>query len=322
MDNVIRVRDHSVAACIVILTSVSGYFVYRAASDRHELRKVREQNKIISQHVKSLEDSFKAIRNYTQTADGFASAAAYPGALRQRDELSLVVNNPEALGLFGRLTLTSKARGESKSKQDKFSDLERFTATMATIDHVSRDTDLVVRRLRSLATLFKYNQDMIRSIPSLKPTDGVITSEFGTRMSPFEGKRHFHPGIDIAAVNGAPIIAPADGTVTFVGDFENLGNSILIDHGAGILTRYGHLSRYNVEVGQTIHRGDAVAFVGNTGRSTGPHLHYEIWIRNVAVNPRDFFFDLESKDNQKLVNAKPSLDIKKVAGLTGMGGDE
>lgn len=322
MENVIRVRDHTVAFCMVILTGVSGYFVYRSAVDRHELRKVREQNKIIAQHVKTLQDSFKAIRSYTQSADGFASAASFPGALRERDELSLIVNNPESLGLFGRLSLSAKVRGESKARSDKQSDLERFTETMTTIDSVSRDTEIVVRRVRSLATLFKYNQDMMRSIPSLKPTVGIITSEFGTRMSPFEGKRHFHPGLDIAAVAGSAVVAPADGTVTFVGDFENLGKSVLIDHGAGILTRYGHLNTYNVQVGQVVRRGEAIASVGNTGRSTGPHLHYEIWIRNVAVNPRDFFFDLEAKSEAKLAASPNDKGFKKAAELTGMGGEE
>lgn len=321
MENTIRIRDHSVATCVVILTAVSGYFVYRSAGDRHELRKVREQNKIVSDHVKTLEESFKAIRSYTQNADGFASAASYPGALRERDELSLIVNNPESLGLFGRLSLTAKARGDAKNRAEKLSDLERFTATMATIDSVSRDTDIVVRRLRSLATLFKYNQDMMRSIPSLKPTAGNITSEFGTRMSPFEGKRQFHPGLDIAAANGADVITPADGIVTFVGNFENLGNSVLIDHGAGILTRYGHLSGYNVQVGQSVHRGDKIADVGNTGRSTGPHLHYEIWIRNVAVNPRDFFFDLAAAKDTKIAEAKTTKTMKQAAALSGMGGE-
>ena len=123
------------------------------------------------------------------------------------------------------------------------------------------------------------------SSPNLWPVEGQITGSFGERIDPFNGEGAFHSGVDISASVGAPVIAPADGTVTFA-DFEGgYGRAVLIDHGHGITTRYGHLASFAVAAGQYIHRGDTVGYVGMSGRSTGPHLHYEVRINSIPVNP-------------------------------------
>jgi murein DD-endopeptidase MepM/ murein hydrolase activator NlpD len=123
------------------------------------------------------------------------------------------------------------------------------------------------------------------SSPNLWPVEGQITGSFGERIDPFNGEGAFHSGVDISASVGAPVIAPADGTVVFA-DFEGgYGRAVLIDHGHGITTRYGHLASFGVAAGQYIHRGDTVGYVGMSGRSTGPHLHYEVRINSIPVNP-------------------------------------
>lgn len=121
--------------------------------------------------------------------------------------------------------------------------------------------------------------------PSLWPVEGMITGSFGERIDPFNGEGAFHSGIDISGSFGHPVIAPADGIVTMAETVGGYGRLIQINHNHGISTRYGHLSAYAVAPGQRVRRGDVVGYVGLSGRSTGPHLHYEVRINNTPVNP-------------------------------------
>ncbi len=123
------------------------------------------------------------------------------------------------------------------------------------------------------------------SAPNLWPVEGQITGSFGERIDPFNGEGAFHSGVDISAVVGSPVIAPADGQVTFADFMGGYGRAVVVDHGHGITTRYGHLSSYAVAAGQYVHRGDTIGYVGLSGRSTGPHLHYEVRINETPVNP-------------------------------------
>ncbi len=123
------------------------------------------------------------------------------------------------------------------------------------------------------------------SAPNLWPVEGQVTGSFGERIDPFNGEGAFHSGVDIGSNYGAKIIAPADGVVTFTDSMGGYGKAIMIDHGNGISTRYGHLSGFAVTAGQHVHRGDLIGFVGASGRSTGPHLHYEVRINDTPVNP-------------------------------------
>jgi murein DD-endopeptidase MepM/ murein hydrolase activator NlpD len=123
------------------------------------------------------------------------------------------------------------------------------------------------------------------SAPNLWPVEGQVTGSFGERIDPFNGEGAFHSGVDIGSSYGQPIIAPADGMVTFCDFMGGYGKTIMMDHGHGISTRYGHLSGYAVTQGQRVHRGDTIGYVGASGRSTGPHLHYEVRINDTPVNP-------------------------------------
>jgi murein DD-endopeptidase MepM/ murein hydrolase activator NlpD len=135
-------------------------------------------------------------------------------------------------------------------------------------------------RNATTADWFKAN-----SAPNLWPVEGQVTGSFGERIDPFNGEGAFHSGVDIGSSYGAQIIAPADGVVTLSEIMGGYGKALIIDHGNGISTRYGHLSGYAVTAGQSVHRGDVIGYVGESGRSTGPHLHYEVRINDTPVNP-------------------------------------
>jgi murein DD-endopeptidase MepM/ murein hydrolase activator NlpD len=132
--------------------------------------------------------------------------------------------------------------------------------------------------------------DWIRlaSAPTLWPVEGRVTSSFGERSDPFNGEGAFHRGIDIATPLGSRIIAPASGVVRFADQMNGYGRALVIDHGNGITTLYGHMSGFLVTEGQTVNRGEAIGFVGQSGRATGPHLHYEVRIYETPVNPQRF----------------------------------
>jgi len=125
----------------------------------------------------------------------------------------------------------------------------------------------------------------LAEVPSIWPVAGRITGPFGARLDPFNGEGAFHRGVDISTYYGAPVVAPADGEVTYADFMNGYGRLIAIDHGHGISTRYGHLSAFAVSPGQHVQRGDTIGYVGLSGRSTGPHLHYEVWVHSTPVNP-------------------------------------
>ena len=146
----------------------------------------------------------------------------------------------------------------------------------------------------SLSELIRHLENetaQLAATPSISPTKGWVTSPFGYRTSPFTRNREFHRGIDIAGRVGTSILAPADGQVRFVGSQRSLGNAIVLEHGYGIETRYGHLAEVRVKAGQRVKRGETIGTMGSTGRSTGPHLHYQIEVNGAPVNPRNYILD-------------------------------
>ena len=140
-------------------------------------------------------------------------------------------------------------------------------------------------RLETVRSQIESEQALARATPSLPPIAGWLTSGFGNRKDPFTGKPDFHSGIDLSANRGTPIKATADGTVTSAAYQGNYGNAVVIDHGFGLATRYGHMSGFRVRAGQTVRRGEVIGYVGATGRATSSHLHYEILLNGQPINP-------------------------------------
>lgn len=134
--------------------------------------------------------------------------------------------------------------------------------------------------------------NLLAATPAILPsTKGWVTSNFGQRTSPFTGRKEFHKGLDIAYRNNSPIIAPADGRVTWYGKKGLFGNMMIVNHGHGIITKYAHLKKAECKVGKKVKRGEVIARMGNSGRSTGPHLHYEVHINGIPVDPRNYILN-------------------------------
>jgi murein DD-endopeptidase MepM/ murein hydrolase activator NlpD len=143
-----------------------------------------------------------------------------------------------------------------------------------------------------LMTLAVAKKAELRRMPAIRPCGGRFLSGFGYRANPFHGGSEFHQGIDFAAPIGTPVYATGDGVVITADDRESgYGNQIEINHGSGYVTKYAHLSAYRVQVGDSVARGQLIGLIGNTGYSTGPHLHYEVIRNGVKINPIDFFYN-------------------------------
>jgi murein DD-endopeptidase MepM/ murein hydrolase activator NlpD len=145
--------------------------------------------------------------------------------------------------------------------------------------------------LKELQTHLDKKTAVLAATPTILPVKGLVTADYGYRKSPFTGKREFHEGMDIAAIQGTPVVATADGVVRFAGPAGSYGNVVFIDHGHGFTTAYGHNSRIRVHARQRVRRGEIIAYVGNSGRSTGPHVHYEVLLDGVASNPMKYVVD-------------------------------
>jgi murein DD-endopeptidase MepM/ murein hydrolase activator NlpD len=195
-------------------------------------------------------------------------------------------DNTQFLGIGGS-DLTIKDLGSFVENSDK---------KLAVLMHQSLDnldTEIAVQsqEKEQLFTFLEERKSMFASTPSVWPVKGLITSGFTNRISPFTNEKEFHEGLDISARTGTVIIAPADGVVTEIGKTYGFGNLLTVSHGYGLKTMYGHLSSALVKKGQAVKRGDKIALVGSSGRTTGPHLHYEVLLNGVPVNPRNYILN-------------------------------
>jgi murein DD-endopeptidase MepM/ murein hydrolase activator NlpD len=161
---------------------------------------------------------------------------------------------------------------------------QQVAQTKVAVEKNALDFEQLIKQL-------EQKRNLLAATPSIRPVDGWITSGFGGRVSPFTGQNEFHSGIDISNAPGTKIIAPANGRVSTAAEKVYIGNLVIIDHGHGRSTKYGHLKEILVDPGQEVKRGDVIGLVGNTGRSTGPHLHYEVLINGTPVNPLKYILN-------------------------------
>ncbi len=167
----------------------------------------------------------------------------------------------------------------------------RVAGLQARALHLARLAESRHESLGGLVDGLRGKSRRLASTPSIWPTEGWVTSRFGHRTSPFTGRRQFHSGIDVASRSGMAVVAPARGRVVFAGKKGPLGRTVILDHGYGVRTTYGHNREIHVKRGQEVERGEKIAAVGNSGRSTGPHLHYAVQVDGRRVNPMNYILD-------------------------------
>lgn len=196
----------------------------------------------------------------------------------------------EEMGKFRGMGGSDAILADPKENLQK-ADLKLVRAMHQSLDDLE---STIEQRKEKYAEFEKFLDDqkmLLASTPSIWPIRGWLSSRFGYRTSPFADKKEFHRGIDISARSGSPIISPANGLVVFTGWKRGYGRVIVIKHARGFKTKYAHLKKFLVKKGQYVKKGTKIGLVGHSGRTTGSHLHYEVHLNNVAVNPLRYIFN-------------------------------
>jgi murein DD-endopeptidase MepM/ murein hydrolase activator NlpD len=267
----------SVFSCVCIGFS---FFVYeyvnlnvRTLELKHLRREVAAQS-VMAEKIRHLEGEISKVRDLDQrvrVAMGLDKAEAQPAVLAQGGADAETRN---------------ALRDAMAQRTGRLIDWVMGDLTTLAQEIASREESL-----RELQTHLDKKTAVLAATPTILPTKGLVTAGYGYRKSPFTGKREFHEGMDIAAPVGTPVVATADGIVRFAGPAASYGNVVFIDHGHGFATAYGHNSTIRVHARQRVRRGEIIAYVGNTGRTTGPHVHYEVHLAGVASNPMKYAVD-------------------------------
>lgn len=270
-------RFAALVSLVLLITSYLAFDYINIQREKYELAQLRTQTKEQKAQIVGL----------VAKVDQFNTKME---ELRQIDKKIRIIANLEnrkdkeqLLGIGGPVDTENRVNTRLSSDNKALID-----SIDKNVEQLTQDATKQERSFTELLEFLKKQKSIMAGTPSVWPVMGWITSEFGSRMSPFTNSREFHAGIDIATRVGNPIKAPADGVVAEAGYQSSMGNSIKIDHGHGLSTWYGHLSRLAVAQGNSVKRGDVIGYVGTSGRSTGSHLHYGVYINNVAVNPRRY----------------------------------
>ena len=273
----IAVGAGAAVAVLAAASVLSVYTLMNGQAHEAETAQLREANRIQQEQILQVSKKAAALQQDLDTLhrseDGLRALIGAPPA--EVDEVTPVQEAAEAPTGGAPHDLTTAELGEA---------LEMIEARMA----VRRSSlDLLAQTMRANfpGAAAYTSDDAAHTVPSIWPTSGYVSSPYGLRWNGTE----FHQGIDIAAETGTPIVATADGVVTSAGwNGSGYGNMVDVDHGGGIVTRYGHASAVAVTVGQEVRRGQVIAYVGSTGYSTGPHLHYEVRVNGQPVDPAGY----------------------------------
>ncbi len=273
-----------ILAVVLSINFVGNYFTMaEKASEVDELREVnRKQSEKIDQfakETKDLKDKMSTLAETEQKVRAMLDLEDFKdedNLLGDEDflhYLSAEINTEGSNNLFGRSPFSASSTAER---------------TENTIRMLSSELPDKQINLEDLKDAVIEKEEKRKHTPSAWPVRGRISSPYGDRRNPFTGRHEFHEGVDIAADHGTPIQAPAKGTVVYKGFRGGYGNLIIIDHGYDFTTYYAHLSRFNVERGEPVEKGDVIGYVGTSGNSTGPHLHYEVHVNHSPVDPKDY----------------------------------
>ena len=270
-----------VIGLLVVVSFVSSYFAFTYYKSGNSIAAIYENN----------DDLRVQLDSYTKQLEELSKKAA------ELDELEYKVRDLVSFQ-SGDMVVKQVAVGgkEVDILRDYFAASDRreqefFDHLNETLLVMSMELDKRELSLTELVDFLEEQRLIMLSIPTIWPVRGWVSSQFGFRTSPFTGRRVFHEGLDIAAQYGKNVNATAKGVVVFAGDKSGYGKVVTIDHGYGYMTRYGHNSALTVKVGDKVNKGDVVAKVGSSGRSTGAHSHYEVLVNGIPVNPMKFIIE-------------------------------
>jgi murein DD-endopeptidase MepM/ murein hydrolase activator NlpD len=263
---------------LLFLASAGAWSMVRLQQVERESKRLAIENRAAKSQI---QDQEIKIEYFIREISGIREKAGYVQ--------SYLGSKPQdaGLGQIGQGGLELTPRGKETHQLTDTS--TTHAPALSTQDIRQLDTDL-----HQLVGALKGRQDKLDRTPSLSPVDpqeSWISSTYGVRVSPFTGKEQFHPGVDIAGAEKTPIVAPGKGTVAFVGKDGALGMSVRIKHDSAYESTYGHLDKATVKKGQQVERGEVIGYMGNSGRSTGHHLHYEIAKNGKNVNPLKYMTD-------------------------------
>lgn len=270
------------AICIssVLLTSliIGGYFLFiEFTNSGKNLISLERQNEQLKKKLIEMADNYNSLRI------GIDSLAFHGENLRLAINLKPITPDERLLGVGG---------GVNNYFDDLRLENFNITAAIDLVDEMNRRFEFEKSQYLEITGKLKENNELFECIPAIKPTDGIYTTyDFGMRLHPILKVRKFHGGIDINNNYGTPVYAPGKGKVIYSGRRAGYGRVIEINHGFGYSTIYAHLSKSLVKRGQIVQRGDLIAKSGNSGLSSGPHLHYEVHHNGKKLNPVDFFFE-------------------------------
>ena len=249
--------------CLSTFFSVQ-YFT--SLSQTHELSKLRRENKELQTANEQFGKSVESLRSQLRTVED-----------RTR-KLAIIA---------GITTLDESSQGGTGGVRNE----DTANPYRDDVDKMSFRSHSLNKDLALLEQKFMAQSRLLSSTPSIAPVRGILTDGFGGRSDPFTGEPGQHNAIDISSAIGQPVRSPADGIVVKAEWANGYGNVVYISHGYGYSTRYGHLSSFNTRPGSRVKRGDIIGYVGSTGRSTGPHLHYEVRVNNNPVNPLEYILN-------------------------------
>jgi murein DD-endopeptidase MepM/ murein hydrolase activator NlpD len=249
-------------------------------TDISRLAYLQKQNSQQREQLTSLTDKIRIVQKKLTELNEFDRKLRTMVNLEPKREI------PQFLGMGGSDPSSSSSRAAAE-KLDK-----KLVRNMHhSLDEIENEILTQVGERTELLSFLNKQKSLLASTPSIWPTRGWISSNFGYRISPFTNEKEFHKGLDICTRKGAPIICPADGVVSSIENDPGYGRIMTISHGRGIVTRYAHLDKVIVKKGQAVKRGQEIALVGSTGRTTGPHLHYEIHLAGVPINPLHYILN-------------------------------
>lgn len=276
----------------IALVGLAGFLLvhyFYVLDQANENSVLKNENINLKARVRLVQEEITRIDGQLQRIDQFA------GKIRSM----IQVNDPERSLAMGPLleagsenrTQVLYSPGERIDYEDELMDSNMALQLAASrLDDVESKAQDQEANILELNEYFAEEKVLLTSIPSLRPVRSrLLTSSFGVRIDPYTNQEVMHKGIDFAAEHGSEVIAPADGVVIFAGNRGHYGKALVLDHGFGLQTHYAHLSNYQVAVGQKIKRGQLIAAVGNTGRTTGAHLHYEVRYRGIPQDPLRYF---------------------------------